>query len=145
MTARQLAVHPEAPDRKPRDDEIEIYGLAHRQNRNDKQDQFLVSQLRKQMVVTLSSLADADQLLAGSQRVALLMMVADGVGRHQRRGGEPDRAPLVASEPHEDFENSTTSPPLRGWHARGRPAGASVLWAKIWKAPKEQWEKQCAA
>jgi serine/threonine protein phosphatase PrpC len=88
MTPRQLAVHPEAPDRKPRGDEIEIYDLAHRQNRNDNQDQFLVSQLRKQMVVTLSSLADADQLLAGSQRVALLMMVADGVGRHQRRGGE---------------------------------------------------------
>jgi protein phosphatase len=32
------------------------------------------------MVVQHTSLAEADQLLAGSERVALLMMVADGVG-----------------------------------------------------------------
>jgi protein phosphatase len=70
-----------APDRKPRDDEIDVYGLTHPGKvRTDNQDHFLVCALRKQMVVQHTSLAEADQLLAGSERVALLMMVADGVG-----------------------------------------------------------------
>jgi protein phosphatase len=70
-----------APDRKPRDDEIDVYGLTHPGKvRTDNQDHFLVCSLRKQMVVQHTSLAEADQLLAGSERVALLMMVADGVG-----------------------------------------------------------------
>jgi len=92
----RLAALTAAPDRKPRDDEIDIYGLTHPGKlRKDNQDQFLVSQLRKQMVVQLSSLPDANQLLAGSQRVALLMMVADGVGSGTR-GAEASRIALEA-------------------------------------------------
>jgi serine/threonine protein phosphatase PrpC len=69
------------PDRKPRDDEIDIYGLTHPGRvRTDNQDHFLVCALRREMVVQHTSLADADELLAGSERVGLLMMVADGVG-----------------------------------------------------------------
>jgi protein phosphatase len=70
-----------SPDRKPRDDEIDIYGLTHPGKvRTDNQDHFLVCALRREMVVQHTSLAQADQLLAGSERVGLLMMVADGVG-----------------------------------------------------------------
>jgi serine/threonine protein phosphatase PrpC len=81
MTPRAMTALSAAPDRKPRDDEIDVYGLTHPGKvRTDNQDHFLVCALRKQMVVQHTSLAEADQLLAGSERVALLMMVADGVG-----------------------------------------------------------------
>jgi protein phosphatase len=96
MTSRPLTPLTAAPDRKPRDDEIDLFGLTHPGKvRKDNQDQFLVSQLRKQMVIQLSSLPDADELLAGSQRVALLMMVADGVGSGAR-GAEASRIALEA-------------------------------------------------
>ena len=70
-----------APDRKPRDDEIDVYGLTHPGKvRSDNQDHFLICALRKQMVVQQTSLPVAEQLMSESQRLALLMMVADGVG-----------------------------------------------------------------
>ena len=81
MTPRAMTALSAAPDRKPRDDEIDVYGLTHPGKvRTDNQDHFLVCSLRKQMVVQHTSLSEADQLLAGNERVALLMMVADGVG-----------------------------------------------------------------
>jgi serine/threonine protein phosphatase PrpC len=81
MTPRAMTAVSAAPDRKPRDDEIDVCGLTHPGRvRTDNQDHFLVCSLRKQMVVQHTSLTEADQLLAGSERVALLMMVADGVG-----------------------------------------------------------------
>jgi protein phosphatase len=81
------------PDRKPRDDEIDIYGLTHPGKvRKDNQDQFLVCSLHKAATVHLSSIP-AESLTAGSQRVALLMMVADGVGGGLR-GEEASRLAL---------------------------------------------------
>jgi protein phosphatase len=96
MTTQQMTAPAAAPDRKPRDDEIDLYGLTHPGNvRTDNQDHFLVSALRKQMVVQLSSLANAEQLMGGSERVALLMMVADGVGGGNK-GEEASRVALEA-------------------------------------------------
>jgi serine/threonine protein phosphatase PrpC len=67
--------------RKPRDDEIDVYGLTHAGNvRKDNQDHFLICSLRKQVVVYLTSLPEADQLDRGAERLAFLAMVADGVG-----------------------------------------------------------------
>src|SRR5688572_2817171 len=83
-----------APDRKPRDDEIDIFGITHPGRvRKDNQDQFLVCALRKEAVVQLTSLPDTDHLTPGSERVALLMMVADGVGAGTR-GAEASRIAL---------------------------------------------------
>jgi protein phosphatase len=94
MTSQQVAAPPAAPARKPRDDEIDIYGLTHPGKvRNDNQDNFLVCALRRQMVVQMTSLAEPDRLMAGSERVALLMMVADGVGGGAR-GAEASRIAL---------------------------------------------------
>ena len=80
MTAAQSATAA-PPDRKPRDDEIDVYGLTHPGRiRTENQDHFLICALRKQMVVQQTSLPTPDSLMGESQRLALLMMVADGVG-----------------------------------------------------------------
>jgi PPM family protein phosphatase len=91
MPATQSVTAP--PDRKPRDDEIDIYGLTHPGRvRKDKQDHFLVCALHKSATVQHSSLP-LEHLTPGSQRVALLMMVADGVGGGHR-GEEASRMAL---------------------------------------------------
>jgi PPM family protein phosphatase len=79
--------HPESPatappvSRKPTDDEIDIYGLTHPGKvRKTNQDHFVIASLRKKMEVRLTSLPDLDRLPIGEERLALLVMVADGVG-----------------------------------------------------------------
>jgi protein phosphatase len=61
--------------------------------RTDNQDHFLVCALRRQTVVQLTSLAQPDQLMGESERVGLLMMVADGVGGGTK-GAEASRIAL---------------------------------------------------
>ena len=91
MPATQSVTAP--PDRKPREDEIDIYGLTHPGRvRKDNQDHFLVCALHKSATVQHSSLP-LEHLTPGSQRVALLMMVADGVGGGHR-GEEASRLAL---------------------------------------------------
>ena len=81
------------PDRKPRDDEIDIYGLTHPGKvRKDNQDHFLVCALHKSATIQHSSIPP-ENISPGSQRVALLMMVADGVGGGHR-GEEASRMAL---------------------------------------------------
>jgi protein phosphatase len=95
MTLPQVHAPP-YPDRKPRDDEMDIFGLTHPGKvRTENQDQFLVCSLRKEAVVHQTSLPDTSNLTAGSERVALLMMVADGVGGGQS-GAEASRIALEA-------------------------------------------------
>ena len=91
----ELSADPAAiPDRKPRDDEMDVYGLTHPgKARSDNQDQFLICDLRKQTVVRLSSLSATDQLMGHSERVGMLMMVADGVGGGAK-GSEASRIAL---------------------------------------------------
>src|SRR5712671_4812103 len=84
------------PDRKPRDDEIDIHGLTHPGKvRRDNQDHFLICSLRKQVVARLTSLPDPDVLMADSERLASLFMVADGVGG-AAKGEEASRVALEA-------------------------------------------------
>ncbi len=91
MSSQQLTA---APDRKPRDDEMDIYGLTHPGKvRADNQDHFLICALRKQTVVQLTSLPEPGQLMGESERVGLLMMVADGVGGGSK-GAEASRIAL---------------------------------------------------
>jgi protein phosphatase len=72
---------PGARDRKPFDEEIDVYGLTHTGKvRPDNQDHFLISALRKQMVVYQTSLPSPERVVGGPERLAFLAMVADGVG-----------------------------------------------------------------
>lgn len=71
--------------RKPRDDEIDAYGLTHPGLvRPSNQDHFLIGTLRQRLDVWQSSLPEFSQLPVAENRLASLMMVADGVGGAQK-------------------------------------------------------------
>lgn len=71
-----------APDPGPRplDSELDVYGLTHPgKKRPNNEDHFLICALQKRMEVYHTSLPDTSRLGA-NERMAFLMMVADGVG-----------------------------------------------------------------
>ena len=71
--------------RKPRDEEIDVYGLTHRGKvRETNQDHFLIGSLRQRLDVKQSSITELDHLPVAEDRLAVLMMVADGVGGGQK-------------------------------------------------------------
>ena len=77
MTAPTIA----GPQRKPNDQEIDVYGITHRGKvRKENQDHFLICDLKRQMVVRQTSLPSIKSVTAEPERLAFLMMVADGVG-----------------------------------------------------------------
>jgi len=68
------------PAARPRGGEVDVYGLTHPGKvRENNEDHFLVCALQKRMEVYHTSLPDVTNL-AGSERLAFLAMVADGVG-----------------------------------------------------------------
>jgi protein phosphatase len=78
--------------RKPRDEEIDVYGLTHKGLvRPNNQDHFLIAALRQRLDVLQSSLPEFSDLPVAEERLASLMMVADGVGGG-RKGEEASRA-----------------------------------------------------
>ena len=80
-------------DRKPRDDEIDVFGLTHTGKvRSTNQDHFLICSLRRQVNVHSTSLPETSQWPA-TERLAFLAMVADGVGSSSQ-GGEASRLAL---------------------------------------------------
>ena len=96
MTAAQTTTAPAVPERKPRDDEIDVHGLTHPGKvRSDNQDHFLICALKKQVVVHQTSLPQTEQLLAEPERLAFLAMVADGVGGGAK-GAEASQMALAA-------------------------------------------------
>jgi serine/threonine protein phosphatase PrpC len=67
--------------RKPRDDEIDVFGITNRGKvREENQDHFIIGSLRKRLNIRQSSLPELSQIPLGEERVASFMMVADGVG-----------------------------------------------------------------
>src|SRR6185312_14923791 len=67
--------------RKPRDDEIDVWGLTHPGKvRKSNQDHFLLGSLHKRLEILASSLPAAEQLRACDERIGFLAMIADGVG-----------------------------------------------------------------
>jgi len=72
---------PPAP-RKPRDDEMDVYGLSHQGLvRSENQDHFLLAAFHKRAQVVATNLPHAaDRLATQEHRLAFLAMVADGAG-----------------------------------------------------------------
>lgn len=76
--------------RKPRDSELDVYGLTHVGNlRQTNQDHFLISSLRRDVIVHQTSLPPTESQ-STSERLAFLAVVADGVGS-SLMGGEASR------------------------------------------------------
>lgn len=84
--------------RKPRDDEIDVFGLTHPGKvRTTNQDHFLICSLHKRIQIFATSLPENRIIPADTERLAFLAMVADGVG-----GG-------VAGEEASEFVVETTA------------------------------------
>jgi serine/threonine protein phosphatase PrpC len=70
-----------SPGARPRDEEIDLFGLTHRGTvRSENQDHFLLSTVHQQIVVHGTSLPEPDRLPLRSERLATILLVADGVG-----------------------------------------------------------------
>ena len=81
MPTAKAGVAPAGTGRRPREDEIDAYGVTHPGKvRKDNQDHYLLCSLRRELVVRGSSIPAADDVLGESERLASMVMVADGVG-----------------------------------------------------------------
>ena len=77
-----LAVNP-----KPRDNEIDVFGLSHAGKvRAQNQDHFLLATIHKRVQVVQTNLTEQQRLPMEDERLAFIAMVADGVGGAE--GGE---------------------------------------------------------
>ena len=71
-----LAVSP-----KPRDNEIDVFGLSHPgKMRSENQDHFLLATIHKRVQVIQTNLTEQAQMPMEDERLAFVAMVADGVG-----------------------------------------------------------------
>jgi serine/threonine protein phosphatase PrpC len=72
---------PPSPGPRPRDNELDLYGLTHPGCvREENQDHFLLCTVHPQVVIHGTSLPTADDLDLRGERLATIMLVADGVG-----------------------------------------------------------------
>ncbi|MEO6066687.1 MAG: PP2C family serine/threonine-protein phosphatase [Gemmatimonadales bacterium] len=82
------------PPRKPRDDEIDVFGLTHPGKvRATNQDHFLLGAIHRRLQVLHTSLTDQERLPFADDRIAFIAMVADGVGSGAG-GGEASKLAL---------------------------------------------------
>jgi len=66
---------------RPRDDELDLFGLTHRGLvREENEDQFLLCTVHPQVRVHATSLPNVAELTQPAERLATIMLVADGVG-----------------------------------------------------------------
>ena len=100
------------PGQKPRDDELDLFGLTHPGKvRHENQDHFLLCTVHPQVVIHGTSLPEPDRLPLRGERLATILLVADGVG-----GGTGGReASQLAVETITRYVSST----LRCYHAAG--------------------------
>ncbi len=97
---------------RPRDDELDLFGLTHiGKVRKGNQDHFLVATIHPQVVLHTTSLPDTESLPMRGQRMATVMLVADGVGG--TTGGE--EASRLAVEAITRYVTSS----LRCYHLAG--------------------------
>jgi serine/threonine protein phosphatase PrpC len=95
---------------RPLDAELDLFGLTHPGKvRHENQDHFLLATVHPQAVVHGTSLPDADALLMRGERLATILLVADGVGG----GVAGHEASRLASETITRYVSST----LRCYHA----------------------------
>lgn len=68
-------------DGRPRDDELDLFGLTHRGLlRAENEDQFLLCTVHPHVRVLATSLPALDEIARPGERLATILLVADGVG-----------------------------------------------------------------
>ncbi len=144
-------------DRKPQDDEIDVFGLTHQGKvRQNNQDQYLLASIHKRVDVVATSLPATHQQPLANERLAFIAMVADGVGGLQ--GGEEASATALEAvmqyvsqsmdchdrgdAAHEEFIEDLQRAAMRAHEAvlakqdtngrRGRMATTLTLWMGVW-------------
>ena len=81
MTTPSASTRTILPSRKPRDDEIDAFGLTHiGKVRTENQDHFLMAAIHRRVEIMHTSLSDVNRIPLGDDRMAIIGMVADGVG-----------------------------------------------------------------
>lgn len=106
------AAIPVEPGQRPRDDEIDLFGITHPGRvRHENQDHFLVCTIHPQVVVHGTNLPEPDALPLRGERLATILLVADGVAGSM--GGADASRLAVASITR--YVAST----LRTYHAAG--------------------------
>src|SRR5215210_4272653 len=69
------------PGQKPRDSELDLFGLTHPGKvRSENQDHFLVATVHQQVAIHGTSIPDPERLPLRGERLATIVLVADGVG-----------------------------------------------------------------
>lgn len=100
---------------KPLDAELDLFGLTHPGNvRKENQDHFLLGTVHQQLLVHGTSLPKPETLSMRGERLATIMLVADGVGGGIA-GAEASR---LATETITRYATST----INCYHSRGRGA-----------------------
>lgn len=147
-----LAVNP-----KPHDDEIDVFGLSHAGKvRAQNQDHFLLATIHKRVNVVQTNLTEQERLPMEDERLAVLAMVADGVGGAE--GGEEASATALEVAMHymarstdcyykadgsdEHFINALQDAAMRSHQAvierarevaEGRPMATTLtMWMGVW-------------
>jgi serine/threonine protein phosphatase PrpC len=68
-------------DERPRDDELDLFGLSHPGRvRAENQDHFLLCTVHPQVAIHGTNLPDPERLAIRGERLATILLVADGVG-----------------------------------------------------------------
>jgi serine/threonine protein phosphatase PrpC len=99
-------------DSRPSDNQLDLFGLTHPGNvRTENQDHFLVGTVHPEVVVHETSLTNTARLPLRGQRLATMLLVADGVGGLDA-GSEASR---LATEAITEYVSST----LRCYHTAG--------------------------
>jgi protein phosphatase len=97
---------------RPRDDELDLFGLTHPGKiRKENQDHFLLCTIHPQVVIHGTSLPATDNLALRGQRLATIMLVADGVGG----GTAGARASRIATEAVTEYVATA----MRCYHTAG--------------------------
>src|SRR5512132_3131336 len=99
-------------DPRPRDDELDLFGLTHPGRvRTENQDHFLLCTVHPQVVIHGTSLPETNSLALRGQRLATIMLVADGVGG----SAAGSRASRIATEAVTEYVATA----LRCYHTAG--------------------------
>ena len=97
---------------RPRDDELDLFGITHPGRvRKENQDHFLLCTVHPQVVVHGTSLPEPSALELRGQRLATILLVADGVGG----SAAGSKASRLATEAVTRYVAFT----LRSYHAAG--------------------------